>query len=284
MTAFYHDSIPNTSGIYKITCTITNKFYIGSAINLRQRRKSHYGDLQRNTHGNARLQHAWNKYGSESFTFEIVEFVLFREHLLEREQYWLDTLHPFFNIVPRAGSHLGMKRSPETCKRIGDSNRGKPSPNIGKKHTPERIENIRQSLIGYKHTEEAKRNMGNSHKGAKHSLETRERMHIAALGHVVSPETGAKIGASNTGRVVSDETRARNSAASAGRQYAPEQYASRRRGVLAIAPDGTEYIVHGIDKFCKEHGLDGSAFTKVAKGKTSNHKGWKVSYLDSDIT
>lgn len=79
----------NVCGIYKITCVVTGKFYIGSSLSIRIRWTSHKNTLKRNKHANSYLQHAWNKYGSENFLFEILENVP-RAKLIEREQYWLD--------------------------------------------------------------------------------------------------------------------------------------------------------------------------------------------------
>ena len=109
-------SIPRTSGIYKIACLPTGKIYIGSAVNLRQRWSDHRKALRGNYHRNVHLQRAWNKYGESAFVFEVAELVMFVEHLIEREQYWMDTTHACedgFNIAPIAGSQLGMKYGPE---------------------------------------------------------------------------------------------------------------------------------------------------------------------------
>jgi len=90
------------SGIYKITCKVNNKIYIGSAVNLKIRWKRHQNELKNNCHVNLILQNAFNKYGLENFNFEIIEIVDDTSKLFEREQYYLDTLKPFgkygFNI------------------------------------------------------------------------------------------------------------------------------------------------------------------------------------------
>src|SRR5258707_13712753 len=66
------NAIPTASGIYKITCTANKRIYIGSAVNLRQRRSEHFSGLQHSTHHNPILQNAWNKYGPDAFTFEVL--------------------------------------------------------------------------------------------------------------------------------------------------------------------------------------------------------------------
>jgi len=141
MTPLYHENFPNVPGIYRITCTITGKCYIGSAVNLRQRRKTHFGSLQRGEHHNPKLQAAWKKYGYESFVFDILELVMIPDLLTAREQHYLDALKPFgergFNLDPIAGSSLGVKYSQENCEHISIAKRGKPNTNRGRKHDPE---------------------------------------------------------------------------------------------------------------------------------------------------
>lgn len=146
MSTLYHpdQTIPVTSGIYKIICTFTDKCYIGSTANLRKRHREHFSKLHKKTHCNQRLQNAWNKYGSDAFVFEVIELVL-PPFLLEREQYWLDKLKPSFNLAPVAGSLLGMERAPEHTEKIRIALLGKPSPMRGIARTPETIEKIKSS-------------------------------------------------------------------------------------------------------------------------------------------
>src|ERR1700726_4028557 len=86
--------IPETSGIYRIVNTLNGKFYIGSAVNLRIRRKNHFVTLRNNAHKNPYLQRAFNKHGEQAFTFEVIELVLV-PFLIEREQHWFEKLQPF---------------------------------------------------------------------------------------------------------------------------------------------------------------------------------------------
>jgi group I intron endonuclease len=144
MSTLYHDSIPYTSGIYRITCSATGKFYIGSTANLHKRYNQHFNSLRNSLHCNRRMQNAWNKYGPDAFVFEVIELVL-SPFLLEREQYWLDKLKPFFNLAPVAGSLLGIERTPEHTKKISLALMGKPSPMRGIPRTPETTEKIKRT-------------------------------------------------------------------------------------------------------------------------------------------
>lgn len=92
------------SGIYKITNTITGRFYIGSAVNFRKRWREHIIRLRRKTHHCAPLQNSWHKHGEDAFVFEVLELVC-RKDLLDREQGYLSNLTRkiAFNISTRAG-------------------------------------------------------------------------------------------------------------------------------------------------------------------------------------
>ena len=233
-------SIPNASGIYRITCIVTGKFYIGSSINLFARWNEHRNMLRRNVHHSITLQRAWNKHSEDAFSFEVLELVL-PMSLTAREQYWFNKLKPFgkkgFNIAITAGSNFGMKASAETR------------------------EKLRISHLGKTLSEEQRQGIRELHTGRKRPTETRERLRLAKLGHEVSPETRAKISMSKTGH-----------------KLTPEAYTGRMKSLIVIAPDGTEQTIHGIKQFCREHHLNASHLLQVAKGKERQHKGWKARF------
>lgn len=60
-------------GIYKIVNTQDKKAYIGSSVNIDSREYKHFWMLERGTHDNPHLQNAFNKFGKESFNFQIIE-------------------------------------------------------------------------------------------------------------------------------------------------------------------------------------------------------------------
>lgn len=127
------------SGIYQIVNLINGKFYIGSAVDLNRRGKRHFRDLRLNKHDNKYLQNSYNKYGEESFRFLVLEHVIYKEMLIEREQYYLDIFYDncndCYNISPTAGSNLGRIMSEEQKLKIS------------------------KTLMGHEHTEEAKLKM-----------------------------------------------------------------------------------------------------------------------------
>lgn len=112
------------TGIYKITNTKTNMFYIGSSYNIPRRWREHRNRLNSDTHDNQHLQNAWNKYGETNFKFEIIELVKDRDKLIEREQDWIDKTQCYkrdvgYNIAQFADTNL-RRLSEKTIKKIAD--------------------------------------------------------------------------------------------------------------------------------------------------------------------
>jgi group I intron endonuclease len=60
-------------GIYKIENLIDGKVYIGSSINIISRKQKHFWMLKKGIHDNCHLQHSYNKFGEDSFIFEVLE-------------------------------------------------------------------------------------------------------------------------------------------------------------------------------------------------------------------
>ena len=99
-----------SSGIYKIT--FMGKEYVGSAKNVKQRINRHISELKNNRHHNQKLQNEFNKHKVDALDYVILEEVDI-EHLIEREQYYIDTINPYYNICRTAGNTLGVLHSEE---------------------------------------------------------------------------------------------------------------------------------------------------------------------------
>lgn len=153
------------SGIYRIRNTINNKCYYGSAINLDKRWKyEHLRALQLKKHYNDHLQNAWNKYGEENFIFEVIEHIVDRAALLSREQHYLDTVSPEYNISKYATGGSGVK-SDETKRKISERKKAWWQKNKG-------------ITTGEKHP----------FFGKHHELETRKRMAMNRKNKLLTPE------------------------------------------------------------------------------------------------
>lgn len=77
-------------GIYQIKNLINNKVYIGSSINVLERKYKHFWMLSNNIHDNEHLQNSYNKYGYENFIFETVESCDESELILKENFYILN--------------------------------------------------------------------------------------------------------------------------------------------------------------------------------------------------
>lgn len=103
--------------IYQIKNLITKQIYIGSSSNFLQRKRQHKTELNRNIHKNRRLQNSFNKYGTDNFEYSILEIVKSEDNLISREQFYLDTFKPFYNIRKVADRNVGIKKSRESIER-----------------------------------------------------------------------------------------------------------------------------------------------------------------------
>ncbi len=172
-----------TTCVYRIRNIKNNDSYYGSAVDVKARFSAHKSLLLRNKHHCIHLQNAWNKYGKENFVFEIIEEILDKSKLIEREQWYLDNSSCKYNICDIAGSQLGTRRTDEQRKRMSISKIGFQA---GSKHPMYGKRGELSPLFGRKCHNETKRKIGLANKGNK-----------ANLGKKFSEEHRKKIGASN---------------------------------------------------------------------------------------
>jgi group I intron endonuclease len=92
--------------IYKITNKVNRKLIVGKTEqNPELRRRQHFSKLRRNSHYNKYLQRAWNKYGEEHFTFEVIEHLSAgtNSDLNSLEKHWINF---FDSMNPEKGYNL----------------------------------------------------------------------------------------------------------------------------------------------------------------------------------
>jgi len=132
----------NKSGIYRWTNSISGKSYIGSSIDLGRRFSTYLSThFLRTCKRGSIVYKALLKYGYSNFKFEILEYCD-TTIILEREQYYIDTYLPEYNILTIAGAPSGYK------------------------HTKEAIEKMIARHLNRKNSEESKRKMSQA-KGLK---------------------------------------------------------------------------------------------------------------------
>ena len=90
------------SGIYRITNTITNDFYIGSSKNVKHRWADHKCKSTWKNRPNNPLYQDMQKYGVDKFVFEVLE-VVEPEELKEAEQKFIEILNPTYNNINAKG-------------------------------------------------------------------------------------------------------------------------------------------------------------------------------------
>ena len=154
--------------VYKITNLVNGKFYVGSSVDVRLRFKNHRYDLRKKRHHCQPLQRAWDKYGEDSFKFEVIEEASSSGEIHAIENRWLEEHYrkgSCYNIGTRAGAaFLGRAHTGEARMKVSKAQKGKQhrlghtnSPehrarisaaNKGKQLSPEHAEKIRQRMLG----------------------------------------------------------------------------------------------------------------------------------------
>lgn len=244
-----NNSLPQSSGIYRITCIVNNKIYIGSAVNLYQRWNRHMSELRRGKHKNNHLQNAWNKYGEENFSIEVLEFCG-KDELMTKEQDWIDQLRPHDRTI-------GFNKTIDT----------------------------RAPMRGFQVTDETREKLRRVHLGKPKSPEAIRKVSIARTGKKLPPEHCANISKAKKGTIVTDETREKLRASSRHLSPSPEtikaMILAHQKTYIVTTPDGKEIEVTNLAQFCRKNGLNYQVMNNIAnkRGKSREHKGYKVRHV-----
>jgi group I intron endonuclease len=232
-------------GIYKIINVVNNKFYVGSAVDLKRRKTRHFSELRTGKHNNRYLQAAWVKYGEQAFVFVVVEELSDDADLLAAENVWLKE-----HVGKDYCYNLGVDA---TAPSLGKS--GELSPTWGRKRTPEEL--AAQSWKGRTHTEEAKQLI---------------RQHW--IGKPKSTEVRAKISATLSGEGNYWFGKKR-----------PEHGAKVSRAVVATSPDGKTLEYASIQALREASGMKPPTINRALKSgaalKRGPYVGWSFKYLDT---
>jgi group I intron endonuclease len=116
----------NNSGVYQIRNKVNGKLYIGSSVNLKRRKTAHFSELKRGIHHSGKLQNSYNKYGADSFVFEVIlvcqpcDVLLYEQIILDFKQ----TVKNGYNVSPTAGNTTGHKKTPEQIEACRERQRG----------------------------------------------------------------------------------------------------------------------------------------------------------------
>jgi group I intron endonuclease len=228
---------PKSAGIYKLTCVVNGKVYIGKTIDLRMRLSYHKrcGSILKLK---SILKSAIMKYGWDSFNVEILEVVenfdkiKDNENLLKRESYYIELFDSVnkdkgYNICSYSNDSTGLTRNPlteEHKKKISDSLMGKPNLAIrGVPRSEEIREKIRVGNLGKVISEEHKEKLRMHHTGIPRSEETKEKLRQINIGKKMSDAMREKMRKLNTGRKMSEETKEKLRQANLGNKNAKKK-------------------------------------------------------------
>lgn len=190
------------SGVYIITNLSNGNVYIGIARNLGNREVEHFRSLRRNTHFNSHFQRAYNKYGEESFQFNIykrcdIETAKTIEvELIAQYRNSLGKKHVYNMTGGGEGGRMGLPHTKETKEKISFANSGSGNGMFGRNVSQEerdaqseRTRGEKAYWFGKKHTEETKRKIGNSSRGRRHTEADKRKQSLAQLGKKMPPRT-----------------------------------------------------------------------------------------------
>lgn len=141
-------NVNKITGVYVIKNIADSECYVGSSSeHIPKRWRLHIKMLKENRHHSIILQRAWNKYGEKNFKFETLEECP-PENCINREQYYLDTLAPKYNICKTAGSPRGRTVTSNQKNIMRRKMSGQNNPFFGKTHSEETRKKISNAVKG----------------------------------------------------------------------------------------------------------------------------------------
>lgn len=178
------------AGVYLWFNSTNSNFYIGSSNSLWDRLRNYYSDeyLYRRETRNLPIVSALKKHGHENFSLHILEYVEKdrKDLLLKKEQHYLDSLFPAYNILDKAGSSLGYQHTEETRLLLSEMKIGKydgvDNPFYGKTHTDELKSTMREFQLSRENHPFKVSGENAINSGRIHSEETKLQMSLSRLG------------------------------------------------------------------------------------------------------
>lgn len=168
------------SGVYALRCSVNKTYYIGSSINIKKRKATHYRQLRNNKHYNNYLQRTFNKYGEKNIKFTILKECSKGKRLIIEQKY-LDKYignKKCMNVFPDAVGALGYTHTNKTKIKLSLASKGR-------KHTDKAIRKMSAANIGRVFSSESLEKMSISAKNRKPITdETRRRISIAAKNRI----------------------------------------------------------------------------------------------------
>ena len=266
-------------GIYQITCTVNGKRYVGQSIDIKRRFNQH---KRKPPDG---MREDFELYGVDKFKFEVLEECA-PENLTAREDFYLDTLKPEYNI--RTEGHGISDAAREKLRR---DRTGKKRPDISRRvkcvETGEVFESLRaaakwcnvpapnlsallsgkgRTLGGYhwiyadEDEEAALERIRQMPEGRKRTDESKDKQRQAKLGKKHTPEHCEKIRQSHIGQGWNEST-----------------YEKHCRKIRCVE---TNEIFSSIKDAAEHYGLKRPNISAVLAGRAKSCGGYHWEYVD----
>jgi len=176
-------AVKGKAGIYMWTHKETGKSYVGSAIDLSKRLSNYYSIGYLTRYSNSIICNALYHHGYSKFSLTILEYIDIsnlskleaKKLILEREQFYIDTLKPDYNILKIAGNLLGFKHSKEALSKMSLAKSGVNNPMHGK--TGENCPSFGRIV-----SEEHRQKLSIINKNKKYRQETLDKISLALTG------------------------------------------------------------------------------------------------------
>lgn len=269
--------------IYKIECLANGRVYIGQTQNFQKREREHLNDLKRNQHHSILLQRAFNKYGERAFKCSIIEECT-KANVDEREKYWInyyDSTNKYkgFNLEGGGNAkkiiapitrqkhrenarrnyyaiHYKCLNSPEAREKKSKKFSGKNNPCFGKTPREWMDEAVYKKWV----EDKSRRLKLNNPMKNGHTEESKQKISIAMKG-----EKNPFYGKHHTNEV---------------KQYLSEiRTGAKNPNAVKVKCLNNNKVYSTITQAAKELKVDGSAISKVCRGKQNHTNGYKFQYV-----
>lgn len=218
-------------------------------MDIKRRWRQHRHLLLGAKHHSIKLQRHCNKYGMDDLEFDIL-LICDKWSLIDREQFFIDLMNPWFNVCPTAGSNLGRKMSAESCAKMSRLQRGIPRPwRKGIKASEETREKLRKASSGRHPSTESIEKRAAKMRGRKRSAEAIEKSRLARLGYHPSEETKKKLSVANMGKKPKNCMKPILQISKDGSFIAEWESTAEVRRVLGIMEPNISKVLHGVRRY-----------------------------------
>lgn len=243
-------------------------FYIGSCKEFKRRSRGHISSLRKGTHHSKKMQNCFNKYGEDSFVFEVLEVMLGSTELTRqiKEQEYLDSLwcSDIMNIRKKTDKVSYRKPVAEETRRKMAMN-ARTNPNVI-------TSQFKKGHVGLKGAENPMFGKPGPTKGKSLSEEHKKKIGSANSKNTAlawkDPAYAAHMSLAHKGQHSSPQT-----------QFKPGEARHTKSffNICLVSPSGEVFTeVVGLGLFGTEHKINAYKLSLLLQGKISQYLGWVV--------